>query len=84
MKSLNVKSDNCILTKCSFGVEVNDKDIRELIKENLPKELKDYEKYPVKLDLKLEFLGDEDLTVVTEGYKLKDEEMASEEEGEDE
>ncbi|MDF2884169.1 MAG: hypothetical protein K0R54_4736 [Clostridiaceae bacterium] len=84
MKSLKIKSDNCILVKNTYGVEINKKDIRDLVLENLPSELKNYEKYPSKISINIEFLGDDELTVETEGYKVENEgtEPAETKEGE--
>ena len=82
MKSLKIKSDNCTLTTSTFGVEINGEDIRDIVKENLPKDLEDYKRYPAKISISIEILGDDILTVETEGYKLniEDDEAIDDEE----
>lgn len=73
MKSLKIKSENCTLVTDSYGVEINGRDIRDIVRENLPAELKKYVKYPAKVSINIEILGDEKLTVETEGYKVNSE-----------
>lgn len=73
MKSLVIKSNNCLLSKTNYDVQINDKNISELILENLPKELKSYKDYLVQLSIEIEILGDEDIKIITEGYDVKEE-----------
>lgn len=74
MKALVIKSDNCLLSKNSYGVTINDKDISKLVLENLPEGLKDYKDYPVKVSLQIEFPVEDGLSIVTEGYEVNKEE----------
>lgn len=69
MKKLNIKSENCILRKNSYGVGINDVGLEELIRKNLP-ELEDHKGYPVRMGLSIEFLGDEKLEITPTGYEL--------------
>jgi hypothetical protein len=83
MKSLTIKSNNCLLSKKSFGgVIINDATISDLIEDNLPEGLEDYKNYPVKFNLQIEFLGEDDLSVTTEGYEVKKEEVKESEDEE--
>lgn len=70
MKSLVIKSDNCLLSKSSYGVTINNKDLGNLVLENLPEGLKGYKDYPVKVSLQIEFPVEDDLSIVTEGYEV--------------
>lgn len=54
MKALVIKSENCLLSKSSYGVPINDKDISKLVLENLLEGLQDYKDYPVKASLQIE------------------------------
>lgn len=72
-KVLNMNANNCLLSiDCINGVKVNEKDLNEIIYNNLPK-LKEYKNYPVKLNLQIEFLGDDEFKINTEGYEIKTE-----------
>lgn len=79
MKSLLIKSENCLLSKNSYDINLNGKEIGELVKENLPAELEDYKNYPIKVTINIEFLGQEGINVVATGYEVKKEEDESEE-----
>lgn len=82
MKSLEIKSDVCLLKSNSYmGVSVNNTPISDLVANNLPKELEKNKEYPVKINFQIEFLGEDGLNVTTEGYEVKKEET---EEGEGE
>ncbi|MFU0784536.1 hypothetical protein [Clostridium sp.] len=72
MKKLNIKSGNCTLEKDGYGVGINGVSLEKLVNNNLP-ELKNYKSYPIKLDLSIEFLGDDNLKIETEGYELSEE-----------
>ena len=69
MKKLNIKSENCLMQVSCVGIDINKTGLEELIKDNLPK-LKEYRDYPVKLDVSIEFLGDEKLIATPTGYKI--------------
>jgi hypothetical protein len=73
MKSLKIKSDNCTLATNMYGLEINGEDIKNIVKENLPADLEDYTKYLAKISISIEILGEDKLTVETEGYKLNSE-----------
>lgn len=73
MKSLSIKSENCVLSKNSYSVDINGKTVSELVLNNLPADLKDYKDYPVKIQISIEFLGQEGINVETDGYKLEEE-----------
>ncbi len=76
MKSLTIKSNNCLLSKKTYGgVHINDTSIGDLIEKNLPEGLEDYKDYPVKLSLQIEFFREDDLSVTTEGYEVEKEEV---------
>jgi hypothetical protein len=84
MKSLTIKSNNCLLNKKTYGgVSINDMSIGNLIVENLPEGLQDYKDYPVKLSLQIEFFGEDDLSVTTEGYEVVKKEENNESEVEE-
>lgn len=74
MKSLSIKSDDCVLSKNSYDVKINDTGINNLVKNNLPEGLEDYRDYPVKVEIHIEFLGGEELKIETQGYETKKEE----------
>jgi hypothetical protein len=57
--------------------------IGNLIVENLPEGLQDYKDYPVKLSLQIEFFGEDDLSVTTEGYEVVKKEENNESEVEE-
>lgn len=78
MKSLKIKSDNCTLVKNMYGLEINGEDIRNMVKENLPADLEDYKKYPAKISISIEILGEDKLIVETEGYKLSEDDEFTE------
>ncbi|OAA93037.1 hypothetical protein [Clostridium coskatii] len=69
MKKLNIKSENCLLEVNDYGASINSIDLGKLVRNNLP-ELKNYKDYPVKLNLSIEFLGDEKLEVTPTGYEI--------------
>lgn len=69
MKKLNIKSENCLLEVNDYGASINNEDLGKLVKNNLPK-LKNYKDYPVKLNLSIEFLGDEGLEITPTGYEV--------------
>lgn len=69
MKKLNIKSESCLLEVNDYGASINNIDLGKLVRNNLP-ELKNYKDYPVKLDLSIEFLGDEELEITPTGYEL--------------
>lgn len=73
MKKLDIKSDNCLLEVNDYSLKVNNKELEELVKNNLPK-LKNYKEYPVRLNLSIEFLGDEELQITPTGYEQVKEE----------
>ena len=54
MKKLNIKSESCLLRVSDFDTKINDTGLEELVRNNLP-ELRNYEDYPVKLSLSIEF-----------------------------
>ena len=69
MKKLNIKSENCSLEISGYGASINGIDLGKLVRNNLPK-IKNYKDYPVKLDISIEFLGDERLEIAPTGYKI--------------
>lgn len=72
MKSLNINSESCLLRKNSInGAYINGAPIDELIGENLPEGMKEYEDYPVKINIQIEFLGEKDLNISTTGYEVE-------------
>lgn len=83
MKKLNIESNSCILSVNDYeGTTINEKSLGKIVKNALPKGLEQYHKYPVKLNLSIEFLGDDKLKVETEGYEVKEENEAKESEEE--
>ncbi|MFL0251384.1 hypothetical protein ACJDT4_13250 [Clostridium neuense] len=74
MKTLEIKANNCFLYKTDYGVSINGEGIERLVKKNLPEELKDYKDYPVKVNIQIEIMEDEKLTVSTGGYEIRKEE----------
>lgn len=77
MKKLNIKSENCLLEVNDYGASINNEDLGKLVKNNLPK-LKNYKDYPVRLNLSIEFLGDEKLEITPTGYELPEEDEQNE------
>lgn len=73
MKKLNIKSEGCTLEVNTHSVIVNNSDLGELVKNNLPK-LETYKGYPVRLNLSIEFLGDEEFEITPTGYKHTEDE----------
>lgn len=74
MKTLKIKSSNCLLNKNNYGVSINNLDINNLVLKNLPESLENYRDYPVEFTLQVEFLGGDNLEIATEGYEVKGEE----------
>ena len=70
MKSLMIKSDGCLLEKNSYQLKIDDEEIQNLIKKELPP-LEDFKKYPIKIALSIDFLGGKGLEVETTGYKTE-------------
>jgi len=68
-KELVINSDSCIINKTQYGVKINDKDIEELIAENLPKDMKEYKDYPAKINISISIVGGEPLEIQTLGYE---------------
>jgi len=73
MKKLNIKSGNCLLKVSNYDTKINDTGLEELVRNNLP-ELKNYKNYPIKLNLSIEFLGEEKLEIIPTGYEIKENE----------
>ncbi|OAA90806.1 hypothetical protein [Clostridium coskatii] len=69
MKKLNIKSENCLLEVNDYGASINGIDLGKLVRNNLPK-LKNYKDYPVKLNLSIELLGNEELEIDPTGYEI--------------
>ncbi len=76
---LSIKSDVCLLCKNYTGIKLNGTTIGDLIEKHLP-QLETGKSYPVKVNIQIEFLGEEGLIFTAEGYEIKEEE--SEEENE--
>lgn len=71
MKSLSIKSDNCTLSKSDYSVTIDGTEIADLIKKNLPEDLKNYKDYLVRVNIQIEFLELKELRISTEGYEVK-------------
>lgn len=70
MKSLIVNMDNALLVPNVYSVDVNGEDLRDVIRKNLPKELKNFEGYPANISITIDIL-DRTKAIVTEGYSLE-------------
>ena len=80
MKKLNIKSENCLLSVNNYdGTTINGKALGKMVGDALPKDLRNYDDYPAKFSLTIEFLGEERLKVETEGYELPKENKDTEE-----
>lgn len=75
MKKLSIKSENCILSVNDYdGITIDEKALGRMVRDALPKDLKNYDNYPAKFHLTIEFLGNEGLNIEIEGYELPEEE----------
>lgn len=80
MKSLKINSDNCLLSKNSASnIYINNKPIGELIGENLPEGIEEYRNYPTKINIQIEFLGEDKLNIATTGYEVQKEDVKEDE-----
>ncbi len=70
-KKLVIKSDDSILKVSDYcGASLDDKTIEDLVKENLPADLKTYTNYPVRFKIEMEFIGTSGFQVETQGYAV--------------
>lgn len=79
MKKLSIVSENCLLSRSNYGVEIDEHRIDKIIAENLPKGLKEYANYPVAIKIEIDFLGESGLKVSSEGYEIENEESEEKE-----
>lgn len=79
MKSLLIKSENCELSKSSYGaISLDGERISDIILKNLPADLEDYRNYPVRIQISIDFLGQEGINTETVGYELAKEVLEEE------
>ncbi|ADL40365.1 hypothetical protein phiCTP1_gp64 [Clostridium phage phiCTP1] len=70
-KKLVIKSDSSVLKKSKYcGLSLDGKSVGDLIDGYLPTNLDDYEQYPVKFKIEIEFIGTGGLQVQAQGYTL--------------
>lgn len=84
MKKLRIESSACLLSINRYdGVTIADEALGKMVREKLPKEIKEYQNYPIKLYLSIEFLDDKGLKVETEGYELPEDDAEEDTEGDE-
>lgn len=77
---LKIQSANCMVSKNSVGdIDINNESIDKLITSNLP-EIENYKNYVAKVNIEIELLGQEELSITTEGYKVEDKKESEDEE----
>lgn len=82
MKKLSIKCDNTVLNTDGYGVDIGGKGIEKMIMGSLPKGIKHFKNYPVKVVLLIEFLDNDKLKIETEGYELPKEDAEEVDESE--
>lgn len=79
MKKLSIVSDSCLLSKSTYGLEINGEQMEKMIIKSLPKKLEDYTKYPVAIKIEIELLGESGLKILPEGYQIENDESEEKE-----
>lgn len=70
MKKLTIAADNCLVSKDFVGVNINGKNLTDIIISNLPT-MKEYKDYPGRVSITIELM-DTDLNIEKEGYISKE------------